>query len=124
MKAMYDSKVTSGSSVVSTTVCSSGAWISTNGAPYDARNGKSSVSRYSWMLNATSSAVSGSPSWKVAPSTIVNVQVRPSSDTSHDSASSGTYSPAEVTAIGVSYTSSYIVYASDSTPLPGLRLSG
>ncbi len=87
----------SGSSVVRTTVRSSVASISTNGAAYEGRNGKSSVSRYSWIVNATSSAVSGSPSWKVAPSTIVIVQVRPSSDTSHDSASSGTYSPAEVT---------------------------
>ncbi len=54
------------------------------------------------MLKATSSAVSGSPSWKVAPSTIVTVQVRPSSDTDQSVASSGTNSPAEVTEIGVS----------------------
>jgi hypothetical protein len=50
--------------------------------------------------------VSGSPSWKVASSTIVIVQVSPSSETDQSLASSETNSPSEVTLIGVSYTSS------------------
>src|SRR5688500_16439593 len=124
MKTMYASNVFSGSAVVSVTVVSSVASIVSKGAAYEGRNGKSSVSLYSSMLYATSSAVSGSPSWNVAPSTIVMVQVSPSSETDHSDASSDTYSPAGVTEIGVAYMSSYIVYESASTPLPGFRLSG
>jgi hypothetical protein len=76
------------------------------------------------MENLTSSAVTGSPSWKTASSRIVIVQVRPSSDTDHSVASSGKNSPASLIPIGVSYTSSYRSYASASRPLPGFRLSG
>jgi hypothetical protein len=44
MKAMLASNVLSGSAVVSVTVVSSVASIVSNGAAYDGRNGKSSVS--------------------------------------------------------------------------------
>jgi hypothetical protein len=38
---------------------------------------------------ATSSASSSEPSWNVTPERILNVYVKPSSETSHDSASAG-----------------------------------
>ena len=69
-----------------TTVVSSVASIDSSGDQMKEAPARSFAAS---MLASTASASTGSPSWKVAPSRIVNVQVRPSSLVSQDSAMPG-----------------------------------
>ena len=78
---------------------------------------------YRLYEKTTSSAVNGVPSWKLV-SRSLKVHTRPSSEGVALSARLSENVPSRLRSYIESYTSSKIVYASESTATPGLSVSG